>query len=71
MKKTTKLNGSILYLVNLNKIDKTGQNKVFHLEQDLTKVLFEMEMLGISIDKEYTLKVQKLLVSVIRLSPLV
>ena len=49
-----------LYQYCLDKINKTDQNKVFNLERDLTKVLFKMERLGISIDKEYCSKILKL-----------
>jgi len=57
-----------LYQECLVKIKKTDQSNIFNLECKLTKVLLEMEMLGISIDKEYTLKIQKLLL--IRLNEL-
>lgn len=42
-----------IYNDYLKKIEKTGQNKVFELEKKLSKVLFKMEMLGISVDKDY------------------
>ena len=44
-----------IYTDYLKKIEKTGQGKVFELEKKLTKVLYKMEQLGISVDKSYAI----------------
>ena len=44
-----------IYSDYLKRIAKTGQNKVFDLEKKLTKVLYKMEQLGISVDKAYAI----------------
>ncbi len=50
-----------IYNDYLKKIEKTGQNKVFELEKKLSKVLFKMEMLGISVDKNYAIATKSVL----------
>ena len=42
-----------LYFDCLTKINNQGQTKVLHMQYDLTKVLYEMERTGISVDIEY------------------
>jgi len=50
-----------IYNDYLKKIEKTGQNKVFELEKKLTKVLYKMEELGISVDKNYAITTKTVL----------
>ena len=42
-----------LYFDCLEKIEKTGQQAILDLQYDLTKVLYEIESAGVSIDLEY------------------
>ena len=42
-----------LYIETLNKINATQQNQIFEMECDLTKVLYNIEGHGVSIDTQY------------------
>jgi len=50
---------SRLYQKALSRIQKTGQQKIFDLECDLTSVLYNIERRGIAVDRSYAIQTQQ------------